>query len=422
MTRFFRGILTGSAALVLAGAVQLSAGAEERVTFTKDILPILQENCQTCHRPSGTNLSGMIAPMSLMTYEEVRPWAKAISKAASEKVMPPWHAAEEFHGVFSNERTLRQEQIDTLVAWAGQRAPRGNPKDAPEPLSFSESGWNFGEPDLIVDFPEPFFVPDDIQDLYHNVNTKLSEAQLPEDRWIRSIEFKPGSEVVHHIIGHASAPGAAGGPGRGMLGGNAPGADQAEWPEGYGILLKKGSTVTFALHYHKEAGPGTGRFDSSQIGLQFHPIDKPVTHPIEISTVSHGGFEIPPGHPFWKVGASRTFDEDTLLLNMLPHMHLRGTAARYTAFYPDGTSEVLLHVPEYDFNWQTGYGLKEEKLLPAGTRIEMEMWFDNSSDRAEYTGINPERAISFGGPTTDEMDLAWITVTPKKAIGTSGDD
>jgi len=417
--------MIGIKRMIAGGAVFCAAFATaaqaEPVTFTKDVLPILQENCQTCHRPSGLNLSGMVAPMSLMTYQEVRPWARAITRVVQNGEMPPWHASEEFNGVFRNERTLTDEEIDTLITWVKQGAKRGNPKDAPEPIEFPDTGWNFGEPDLVVDFPEPFFVEDHIEDLYENITTVLSEEQLPQDRWIRSIEFKPGSEVVHHIIGHATPPEDAGDVTRGMLGGNAPGADQSEWPEGYGIKLNKGSAITFAMHYHKEAGPGTGRWDSSQIGFQFHDVDEEVDHPINIFPVSHGGFEIPPYAERWKVGGAHIFKEDTMLLSMLPHMHLRGAGAKYTAFYPDGTSEILLDVPNYDFNWQTGYEYPEPKLIPAGTRVEMEMWFTNTEERGQLAGINPARAVSFGGPTTDEMDLAWVTVAPKEAQGSAGD-
>ncbi len=406
--------------VALAGA-SFAGAASAEITFNKDVLPILQQNCQTCHRPSGTNLSGMVAPMSLMTYEEVRPWAKAMVKAVNEKVMPPWDAAEHFNGVFSNERTLTAGEIAILNDWINQGAKRGNPQDAPAPIHFADTGWNFGNPDLVVDFPEPFFVKDEVQDLYENITTKLTAAQLPADRWIRSVEFKPGSDVVHHIIGHASTGGAAGDTSRGMIGGNAPGADQAQWDDGFGMLLKKDSAITFALHYHKEAGPGTGKWDSSQIGLQFHPEGSKVTHPVTTYPIGHGGFEIPPNHAHWKVGASHTFDEDTLLLNMLPHMHLRGAAAKYTAYYPDGATELLLDVPQWDFNWQTGYNYKVHKNLPAGTRIEMEFWFNNSAERGEAAGFNSNEAIRFGGPTTDEMDLAWITVAPKKEQEIPGD-
>jgi len=288
-----------------------AAAEASQVTFSKDVLPILQKNCQACHRPSGQNMSGMIAPMSFMTYEEVRPWSKAIVKAITEKKMPPWDASEKFHGVFRNERTLSAEQIQTLTDWVNQGAKRGNPQDAPAPMTFPDTGWNFGKPDLVVDFPQPFFVKDEVQDLYQNITTQLTAAQMPTDRWIRSVEFKPGSEVVHHIIGHANDKEHAGDTSRGMLGGNAPGADQSEWDKGYGMLLKKESAITFAMHYHKEAGPGTGKYDSSQIGFQFHPEGEKVTHPVTIFPIGNGLFEIPPNKPRWMVGASHTFTEDT---------------------------------------------------------------------------------------------------------------
>ena len=406
----------GFAAIALASSVRARAEAPESPTFSKDILPILQENCQTCHRPSGIDLSGMIAPMSFMTYQEVRPWAKSIAKAVESKTMPPWDASEKYHGVFKNERSLTSDEIETIVSWVKQRAPRGNPKDAPEPIQFSDSGWNFGEPDLVIDFDEPFFVPDDVQDLYEKITVELTEDLLPETRWIRGTEFKMGSEVVHHIIAYANSPENSGDETRGMIGGNAPGTEQSVYPEGYGIKLDKGTHVTFALHYHKESGPGTGTFDSSQIGLLFHEKDAVVEHPLELSTVAHGAFQIPPHHERWKVGGSRTFKEGITIISILPHMHLRGTEAKYTAVYPDGTSEELLHVPAYDFNWQTGYEFEEAKKLPPGSRIEMEFWFDNSEGRAELAGINPDRAVSFGGPTTDEMDLAWMTFAPTKPV------
>src|SRR5690606_12971152 len=149
------------------------------------------------------------------------------------------------HGIFKNERTLTDAEIATITAWVEQRAPRGRAEDAPVPVEFSNTGWNLGTPDLVIDFPEPFFVEDDVEDLYHNVTVQLTENQLPEDRWISAIEFKPGSEVVHHIIGYArtaagdpEAEGADSENDRGMLGGNAPGTDIAIYPEGYGLKLK----------------------------------------------------------------------------------------------------------------------------------------------------------------------------------------
>lgn len=398
--------------IVAASAV---AEVPDRPTFTKDILPILQENCITCHRPEGLNMSGMIAPMSLMTYEEVRPWSKAIARVTQNREMPPWHAAPEQHGQFSNERTLTEDQIATIQKWVQTGAKRGNPNDAPAPIEYPATGWNIGEPDLIAEFDEPYFVEDEVEDLYHDVHVTLTEEQLPEDKWIEKLEFKPGSSVVHHILGYATAPGETPSRGRegrrdGFFGGNAPGTDPIDFDDGFGILLKKGSTVTFAMHYHKEPGPGTGVYDSSAIGFVFH--DEEVTHPVAIYPIEHGAFEIPPQHSAWRVGGAKLYEEDTYLLGMTPHTHLRGAYAKYTAFYPDGTSEVLLEVPRYDFNWQTSYSFKEPKVLPAGTRVEMELLYDNSEQNAMENGFNPQRAVRFGGPTTDEMDLAWISTTP----------
>ncbi|MFP6584712.1 MAG: hypothetical protein VCD00_19420 [Candidatus Hydrogenedentota bacterium] len=405
----------------LAGAFALPAATE--VTFTKDVLPILQENCQDCHRPSGRNMSGMIAPMSFMTYQEARPWAKAIARAVSEKIMPPWRASDATHGVFKNERTLTQDQIDTIVSWVAQRAPRGNPKDAPEPVTFPE-GWYMGEPDLVISFPKPFFVPDDAQDLYHNVSFKMTKEQLPEDEWVRGLEFMPGSEAVHHVIAYTRAEGTDDHPGRRThLGGLAPGTDDADYPEGYGKPLYADSTFTFAMHYHKEAGPGTGQWDNTSVAVKFH--DQPVTHEITTSPVAHGAFEIPPNHGHWKVGGARTFDEDIDLLGLMPHTHLRGVHAKYTAYYPDGTSELLLEVPRYDFNWQTSYTFKDIKKIPAGTRVEWEIIYDNSPENAASNGFNSDRPVSFGRPTTDEMDLGWMTYAPSAGnvdMATVGDD
>ena len=407
-------------ALVFAGGVWAADTVSSKApTFTKDVLPILQENCQTCHRPFGANLAGMIAPMSLLTYQEVRPWAKAIAKAVREREMPPWDATDATHGVFRNERTLTDTQIETIVAWVARGAIRGNPADAPEPIPLPKAGWSFGEPDLIVGFDEPFFVDDDVQDLYQDVFVDVSEEKLPQDRWIQAVEFRSGSEAVHHLIGHAWVPseGVEEENRRSMFGGIAPGSDRTDWEDGYGVLLKKGSRVRFELHYHKEAGPGTGVWDSSAVAFQFH--EKPVTHPITFDEDFYSdAFEVPPGQSDWKVGAIHNVEVDTWLLGMLPHMHLRGSAARYKACYPDGTSEILLDVPQYDFNWQTWYKYQEKKYLPKGTRLEVEMWFDNSDERALEAGFDSKRPVAYGGPTTDEMAVAWIMTAPVEPVET----
>lgn len=415
--------------VTLVAAMVTSASAlAAPPTFTKDVLPILQENCQTCHRPSGDNMAGMIAPMSLMNYQEVRPWAKAIMRAVESKTMPPWFASEKFNGHFKNERTLTAEEINTFVTWVKTGAKRGNPSDAPAPVKFRE-GFVMGEPDLLINFNEPFFVKDDVQDLYYNENIKLTEEMMPEDSFITEVEFIPGSEVVHHIIAYASNPeseyvsdiesdtdleGADEEElrGRTMLGGLAPGTDPGYYPEGFAFPIKKGAEITFAMHYHKEAGPGTGVFDDSTMAMKF-ATEKP-QHSMNFTTIAHGAFEIPPNTKDWVVSGARTFDEDILLLNLFPHTHLRGVASTYTAFYPDGTVEDLLETPNYDFNWQIYYYFQEPKFIPKGTRIEVELVYDNSPENGERAGFNSNRAVRFGGPTTDEMDLGWYTYSAAK--------
>lgn len=388
-------------------------GANGRLTFTKDVLPILKENCQNCHRPVGMNVGGMIAPMPLTTYAEVRPWAKAIARQVSARTMPPWHASEEFHGVFSNERTLTDDEIGAVVRWVETGCAPGNPADAPPPMTGVEEstgGWSIGEPDLIVSM-DPFLVEDDVEDLNITFTTVLTDEELPEDRWIRAIEYKAGSECVHHICNSAVPPGydpddfdSAERVGLGCI---APGSDPRFMPEGFGTLLRRGSTIRWGMHYHKEPGPGTGVMDQSQMAFIF--ADGPVRHDVKFNIISSGNrWEIPPNHPEWVVGAARIFDEPTTILSLLPHMHFRGKAAEYRAVYPDGSSEVLLRVPQYDYNWQTIYRFREPKQIPAGTRVEVLMSYDNSPENNDRLNLVAGRAIRFGLPTTDEMMNGWI--------------
>jgi mono/diheme cytochrome c family protein len=392
-------------------AASAATGAEAP-TFERDVLPILQENCQSCHRPSGANMSGMIAPMSFMSYQEVRPWSKAIAKAVANREMPPWHASAASHGVFKNERTLTDAEVATVTDWAKTGAKRGNPADAPPPRDFENLGWHLagelGEPDLVLKMPEPYWVADDVQDVQPRIEIPITDEQVPELKWVRAIEYRPGSEVVHHIVGFVSKPGEEGDlDRRSNFGQIASGTDPQAYAEGYGLPLYPGSTVGLSMHYHKEAGPGTGVWDQSEIAVWFH--DKPVVHPLESSTISHGGFEIPPKHASWSVIGGRTWDEPFRILELLPHTHLRGAAMKYVAYYPDGSSEVLLDVPKYDYNWQTAYEYAEYKDMPGGTRIEFEIVYDNSPEMAEERNFNSNRAVRFGGPTTDEMDLGWLT-------------
>lgn len=398
----------------LAVAFTSFADVPAKPTFTKDVLPILQENCQECHRPKPINMSGMVAPFAMMTYQDTRPWAKAMAKAVSNKEMPPWFATEAFHGVFRNERRLTDDQVATIVKWAETGAARGNPKDAPEPIEFENKEWWLGEPDLVVKLPEPIWVGDEVEDWQPNVPIELPADVLPEDRWIRAVECQPGSAAVHHIVvytDYSTLEGEAGGTrsfGQSNIGGLAPGAEPSLLQDGYGILLKAGSQLNINMHYHKESGEGTGAYDQSEIGFHFYPKGVEVK-PIQIDPIGSVDFEIPPGEDRWTVGMARTFDRPFRVLSYLPHMHYRGVAAEYKAFLPDGSVETLLDVPRYDYNWQLYYEYPKPRLFPAGTRVEVKMWFDNSEQNE--SNPNPEKATRFGLATTDEMALGWMYYT-----------
>lgn len=378
--------------ILLAAAAPVFAA--DQVTFTKDVLPILQENCQDCHRPGGANLGGMVAPMAFSTYQETRPWAKAIARAVTTRTMPPWDAAPEFAGHFSNERSLTQVQIDILVAWVEGGAQRGNPSDAPAPRVFDDSGeWTIGVPDLVVQMPEAYFVDDDVEDIYVNFYDELSAEELPEDRYIKAVEFRPGSAAVHHIISNP-------------LGGIAPGNDATVYPEGYATKLRKGTKVSFEMHYHKEAGPNTGMWDQSSAAIKLYPEGYVPEHEIRMAPLMNVSFEIPAGAEHYVEHASESFDRDVQILSYTPHMHLRGKYARYDATYPDGKSETLLEVPQYDFNWQTTYWHNEPKVLPKGSSVDLTMAWDNSP--ANAYNPDPTKNVRFGEPTTDEMFFGFM--------------
>lgn len=411
-----KGITLGMAAVGMA-LTSFAAGAAEnsRVTFTKDILPILQQSCIACHREGGNNIAGMIAPMSLRTYKEVRPWSKAILKAVKSGKMPPWDATAEFNGIFSNERIISAEEIALIEKWVRTGAAQGNPTDAPPPLGLPENnGWNIGEPDLVVRMAEPYWVADEVEDKQLRFTVEITEEQLPENRWLRAIEWKADSPVVHHIVGGSTAPGEVefpDGSNRQSLGSIAPGEDPTIYPEGYGKILHKGSTIRFGMHYHKEAGPGTGVWDQSMIGFRFWDPEKDpaVTHQVHWNGIGARGYEIPPGAKNWQVGAARTFRVATTLLSLHPHMHLRGQDMKYVAFFPDGTQETLLDVPAYDYDWQTNYIFAQPKLMPAGTRVELFGHYDNSAENER----NPDASIPVrgGALTTDEMFIGFISYT-----------
>jgi mono/diheme cytochrome c family protein len=379
----------------LFAVTSMANAAPAKPTYTKDVLPILQENCQVCHRDNGANLGGMVAPMAFSSYEETRPWAKSMAKHVSAKTMPPWHAASDHHGVFANERTLTQDDIDTIVAWASSGAPRGNPADAPAVREWSSGkGWTIGEPDLVFDMGEEYFVGDDVEDIYVDFRTEITKEMLPEDRIIKAVEFRPGSSVVHHII---AMP----------LGGIAPGNEATVYPDDIGRRIGPGTNVTWQMHYHKEPGPGTGVMDRSQVAIKFYPKDTEVKYELKGEPLGRFDFRIPADDANYSIKQEFTFDMDSQIVSLMPHMHLRGKSALYEAYYPDGSQEVLLDVPRYDFNWQTAYRFEEFKQVPKGTKVVLTTAWDNSADN-EFNP-DPTQTVGWGHPTTDEMSFGFMS-------------
>ncbi|MFN7933779.1 MAG: thiol-disulfide isomerase [Bryobacteraceae bacterium] len=400
----------------------LCATTPKQATFHKDVLPILQKRCQECHRP------GEAAPMSLLTYKDTRPWAKAIKAAVINKKMPPWFA-DPAHGQFANNRSLSQQEIDILSTWADNGAKEGNAKDAPAPLTFA-SGWTIGKPDAVFEMPQPFTVPAKGTVDYTWV---VVPTNFTEDKWVEKIEVRPGArDVVHHIVLMARAPGTPymtkakpgvpftpppGRPangedkGRGifyMLGGGVemvsvyvPGGLAYETKPGQARLLKAGTDLIFQMHY---TANGKEMKDQSRVGIVF--AKEPPKERVVNTFIANPLLRIPPGEANAKVVARVPVQEDVTLQSMFPHMHVRGKSMEYRATYPDGRTEVLLNVPKYDFNWQLSYYLKEPKKLPKGTQLEIVALYDNSPNNPHNP--DPKQEVRWGEQTWEEMLAAFV--------------
>ena len=358
-------------------------------TFTKDVAPIMFENCASCHR------AGQIGPMSLLSYEEVRPWAKSISKNVADGSMPPWDA-DHGYGPWKDDRSLSQDQIDTIVKWVEAGAKRGNPKDMPAAPSFPEGDWTLGEPDLEIVF-DKYDVPAGGPDLFHD---HLVQTELTEDKWITDVEILPGSnEVVHHVIlwqGERDDNNP-----QGWVGAWAAGADPMRFPEGTGRMLKKGSVIRGDMHYHPTDNPHT---DQTRVG--FHFSETEVEKELVNLWVMNNEFAIPAGAENHQVRSRYTFMEDSHLISLTPHMHYRGKDFVYTAKFPDGSSKDLLKVSDYDFNWQTEYRFENPEAMPEGTVIECVAHFDNSANNE--ANPDPTKEIYFGPESYDEMMIGFI--------------
>ena len=392
-------------------ALATAALARSEVTFHRDVEPIFEKHCQECHRP------GEIAPFSLVTYKDARPWARSIRENVLSKKMPPWFADPQY-GHFANDRSLSKQEIDALVAWVDGGAVEGDPKDAPGPRSFTE-GWNIVQPDLVLSMAQPFHLPAKGDVPYQYI---VLPTHFTEDKWVQMAEVRPSDRsVVHHMVVFVrsarsnwlrdAAPGVpyappagdfrniAGG-GNELLMGYSPGKTPDRWGPGQAKLIRAGSDLVLQVHYTPN---GKATEDQTKIGLVFAE-QRPAERIIGMAA-QNLRFQIPPGDPNYRVDARSTFPNGVTILGFLPHMHLRGKAFEYRAVYPDGRTEVLLRVPHYDFFWQLDYKLAEPLKLPPGTTIECSAWYDNSANNPRNP--DPTATVGFGEQSWEEMMVGF---------------
>ncbi len=426
------------------------------VTYTKDIAPIFFKNCAQCHQQDD------IAPFSVLSYKDVRPWAKSIREKVINREMPPWHADPHF-GQFANEMKLTQAEIDTIVAWVDGGAVEGKAKDLP-PLPVGSDKWEIGKPDVVLTMPEAYQLPAKGADdyIYLRIPTNFTE-----DQWVQASEFRPGNKrVVHHavifietpmmykmaqdqakkgggdvhnpisliqagdrsstmyvdgtvnrtkpdapVLNDACATNKNSGSGNtALLSAYAPGRNADIYPTGTAKLIPAGANLIFQMHYAKT----TGQPESDRTSIAFTFARQPVQKQIETLLVVNSMFAVPPGAENHEANACMTTRRDYELVNYMPHMHVRGKAMKYEVVYPDGKRETLLNVDRYFFNWQTLYKLKTPVALPKGARLMVTGWFDNSTKNK--LNPDPTKTVRFGEPTYDEMLVGFFDVArPKPA-------
>jgi hypothetical protein len=424
-------------ALALAGVfgVAASAAAQSAVpTFTKDVAPILYQNCTNCHR------AGEIGPMPLVSYKDARPWAKSIATRVTNGTMPPWHADPQ-HGVFLNDRSLKPAERETIVKWANGGAPEGNPADLPAAPTFAD-GWMMGTPDAVFSMTEDYPVPaaGTIDYKYFEVPTNLTE-----DKWVQAVEVRPGNRaVVHHVIvymrGEQSMPRQAAQPGAprptppfafgqamrrpadapkpdrapvendrapkrdpgAWLTGYAPGQSVRVYQPGTALRIPKGAVLTVAMHY---TANGKETTDRTVIGVKY--ASEPPKTEVLVVPLQTANFVLKAGSPDTRVDAEMTMNTDVTLWSVLPHTHMRGKRWEVSAIYPDGKSEMILNVPKYDFNWQTDYIYREPLSLPKGTKLKTSAWYDNST--ANKANPDPTKDVYWGDQTWEEMQFTAFT-------------
>ncbi len=368
------------------------------VTYHNRISRIVQANCQECHRAGG------VAPFALETYEQVNAKAGMIRRMVERNLMPPWFAAPVKageHSPWMNDRSLNERDKADLLGWLNAGKPEGNSADAPLPRQWPIE-WQIGTPDLVVQIPKPIDVKATGTMPYQYATVELT---LTEDKWVRGIEVQPTArEVVHHVLVLLQEKGQRlqqDGLRGGFFAAYVPGNSSAVYPEGFAKALPAGSKLVFQIHYTPN---GTATQDQIRLGMLF--AKESPKHMVRVTGIGNPRLRIPAGadnHPEY---ASIPVPRPVRLLGLMPHMHVRGKAFRYEAVLPDGTKHLLLDVPRYDFNWQLAYRYAEPLALPAGSKVNVTAWFDNSSNNP--ANPDPTKMVRWGEQTSDEMLVGYV--------------
>jgi hypothetical protein len=412
--------MVATVTLVMSG-LSFAAGPTEnaKVTFAKDIAPIFQEKCQDCHR------TGSMAPMSLITYEEARPWARSIKERVLTHQMPPWHI-DKAVGVqkFKNDMSLSDAQISEIVRWVDEGAPLGDAKDLPPAKHWPEGNeWQaakiLGQPDLVIE-AKPYTMPSHSQDVWWR---PVTEIPVKEESWVRAVEMRPsspaGRKIIHHAVAYLDQDEAVdpNGPdrsaalgGRGMLMEWAIGKQYDLYRPNTGKLLLPGSRISWDVHIH---AAGEELTSGVQLGVWLYPKDqKPKyrTYLTGFQALPRGRLDIPPNTISEHQGFT-VLKQAARLENIQPHMHLRGKAMMLEAILPDGTTQVVSYVSHFNFNWMINYIYDDDAapMFPKGTIIHVIAWHDNTA--ANKSNPDPDQWVGFGDRSVDEMGHAWVNVT-----------
>ncbi|MGI8992392.1 MAG: thiol-disulfide isomerase [Bryobacteraceae bacterium] len=398
-----KGLLTILAIAALQTANSRAAGT----TFYKDVLPILQLHCQSCHRP------GEIGPMPLLTYAQARPWATAIREAVALRKMPPWFANPHY-GKFANDPSLRPGEIEVVNRWVAAGAPAGLKSEAPPPLQWN-GDWNIARPDLILAAPRPFAIEARATVAYQYI---VLCPNLTDDKWVEAVEIRPSDRsVVHHAVLYVRERGDdwlkdasnSGQTKSDILAIYTPGGAPATWGKGMAKLIPAGSDLVLQVHYTAKA---TTARDRPRVGIRFLRGD-PARRVLTLQ-MGNDRLDIPPGERDYRVRVSGTLPRDALLVGLFPHMHLRGSEFEYQVAGPNGHVETLLDVKPYNFHWQTTYNLAEPKPLRAGTQLIWTAHYDNSPNNP----LNPDPSadVTWGEQSWEEMMIGFFDIAVEPDI------